>query len=75
MASRGPLDEQLSVFVASDDPGAKAAVQAVGRNIGFDAIDAGPLRNARWLESLVYLNIQLGCVLGMGTEIVFALVH
>ena len=68
-------DERVSLLVASDHPAAKAAVQALGGDIGFDSIDAGPLRNARWLESLGYLNIQLGYVLGMGTEIGFALVH
>jgi len=30
---------------------------------------------SRWLESLGYLNIQLGYALGMGPEIGFALVH
>jgi hypothetical protein len=67
--------QRLSLLMASDDPAAKAAVEALGRDIGFDPVDAGPLRNARWLESLGYLNIQLGYVLGMGPEIGFALVH
>ncbi len=67
--------QRLSLFMASDDPAAKAAVEALGRDLGFDPVDAGPLRNARWLESLGYLNIQLGYVLGMGPEIGFALVH
>jgi predicted dinucleotide-binding enzyme len=67
--------QPLSLLMASDHAPAKAAVAALGRDIGFDPIDAGPLRNARWLESLGYLNIQLGYVLGMGTEIGFALFH
>ena len=44
-------------------------------DIGFDAVDAGPLTNARWLESLGYLQIQLGFTLKMGTDIGFRLVH
>lgn len=32
----------------------------------FDAVNAGPLSNARHLESLGFLNIQLGYVLGNG---------
>jgi predicted dinucleotide-binding enzyme len=67
--------QRLSLLMASDHPAAKAAVEALGQDIGFDPVDAGPLRNARWLESLGYLNIQLGYVLGMGPEIGFALVH
>jgi predicted dinucleotide-binding enzyme len=67
--------QPLSLFVASDHPAATAAVAALGRDIGFDPVDAGPLRNARWLESLGYLNIQLGYALGMGTEIGFTLLH
>jgi predicted dinucleotide-binding enzyme len=67
--------QRLSLLLASDDPAAKAAVEALGRDIGFDPVEAGPLRNARSLESLGDLNIQLGYVLGMGPEIGFALVH
>jgi len=38
-------------------------------------VDAGPLANARLLEPLGYLNIQLGCVLGLRTQIGLALVR
>ena len=38
-------------------------------DIGFDPVDCGPLRNARLLEPLGYFNIQLGYVLGLGTDI------
>jgi len=67
--------EQLSAFVASDDDDAKKTVLEMARAIGFDAVDAGPLRNARLLEPLGYFNIQLGMKLGMGSEIGFELVH
>lgn len=66
---------RLSLFVAGDDDAAKSSVLMIGRDIGFDPVDAGPLMNARWLESLGYLNIQLGYALKMGTEIGFVLVH
>jgi predicted dinucleotide-binding enzyme len=66
---------QLSLLVAGDDAAAKASVSTLGRDLGFDAVDAGPLTNARWLESLGYLNIQLGYMLKMGPEIGFVLVH
>jgi predicted dinucleotide-binding enzyme len=68
-------DKPLTAFVASDDAGAKTVVLDLAREIGFDAVDAGPLRNARLLEPLALLNIQLGYVLGMGTQIGFTLVR
>ncbi len=43
--------------------------------IGFDPVDAGPLANARLLEPLGYLNIQLGYVLGQGTAIGLKLIR
>jgi predicted dinucleotide-binding enzyme len=66
---------RLSLFVAGDAGDAKTTVMTLGRDLGFDAVDAGPLVNARWLESLGYLNIQLGYMLKMGPEIGFVLVH
>lgn len=50
-------------------------VSRLAREIGFDAVDAGPLKNARWLETLGFLNIQLGYGLGMEPHIGFKLVH
>ena len=67
--------EQLSLLVAGDDASAKERVLALGRDLGFDAIDAGPLRNARQLESLGYLNILLGFVQKLGADIGFRLVR
>ena len=67
--------EKLTLFVAGDDGTAKNLVLSAGRDIGFDTVDAGPLKNARWMETLGYFNIQLGYTLKMGTEIGFKLVH
>jgi len=67
--------QPLTAFVAGDDTAAKTAVLGLARDIGFDAVEAGPLKNARLLEPLAYLNIQLGYVLNMGTQIGFKLLH
>ena len=67
--------QQLTAFAAGDDAGAKNTVLQLARDIGFDAVDAGPLRNARLLEPLGFFNIQLGFALNMGTEIGLTLVH
>lgn len=65
----GVLDRQsVTVFAAGDDVAAKQQVMQMARDIGFDAVDAGPLQNARLLEPLGYFNIQLGYALGLGTE-------
>ncbi len=72
----GAVDgQQLTAFAAGDDAGAKGQVIQMARDIGFDAVDAGPLQNARLLEPLGYFNIQLGYALGLGTEIGLKLVH
>lgn len=63
----GKLNGQtLTAFAASDDEAARNKVLELLRLIGFDAVNAGPLQNARHLEALGFLNIQLGYVLGNG---------
>lgn len=67
--------ESLTAFVAGDDHEAKETAIEIAEAIGFDAVDAGPLGNARWLETLGFFNIQLGYVEKMGPDIGFKLVH
>jgi predicted dinucleotide-binding enzyme len=63
----GKLNGQtLTAFAASDDEVARNKVLELLRSIGFDAVNAGPLQNARHLEALGFFNIQLGYVLGNG---------
>jgi len=68
-------DQPLTVFAASDDDEARKTVMDLASAIGFDAVSAGPLQNARWLETLGYLNIQLGYVIGHGTATGFHYIH
>ena len=65
----------LTIFAAGDDKDARDQVLTLSRALGFDAIDAGALQNARSLEALGYFNIQLGYLLQMRTGIGFKLVH
>jgi predicted dinucleotide-binding enzyme len=67
--------QQLTTFVAGDAATAKAQVIQMARDIGFDVVDVGPLHNARLLEPLGYFNIQMGYVLGLGTQIGLKLVR
>jgi predicted dinucleotide-binding enzyme len=57
------------VFVASDSERAKETVKALVESIGFKPVDAGALKNARYLEPLAGLNIYLGYGAGYGTAI------
>lgn len=58
--------KSVQVFVASDDAAAKAQVQALASSLGFEAVDAGALRNSRFLEPVGAMNIQFGFFLGWG---------
>jgi predicted dinucleotide-binding enzyme len=75
MSTGKTKNTQLTVFAAGDNNSAKEKVLNFARDIGFDAVDGGSLKNARWLEALGYFNIQLGYSLGLGTEIGFKLEH
>ena len=50
---------QLDGFVAADDETAKATVLELVESIGLNPVDVGPLKRARQLEGLAFLNITL----------------
>ena len=62
-----PGATKAQVLYAGDDAGAKDAARALIESAGFEAVDAGPLANARHLEPLGMLNIYFGYVAGRGT--------
>lgn len=66
--------EPTVMFAAGDDAGAKAQALALVRELGFEAVDAGPLARARELEHLAMLWIALS-ISGHGREIAFRLVR
>ncbi|MFT3848193.1 MAG: NAD(P)-binding domain-containing protein [Propionivibrio sp.] len=59
----------VPVYFAGDDAVAKATVGALIASMGFAPIDAGPLKNARYLEPVAGLNIYFGYGAGKGTSI------
>lgn len=65
----------LFLPVAGDDEAAKKTVIDLGVQLGFDAVDAGPLANARYIEPAIELLIQLAYGLGMGDGIALTLVR
>lgn len=64
-----------TMFYCGDDDGAKTTVARLISETGFEPIDAGPLKSARYLEPLAMLMIQLGYGQGMGTNIALSLIR
>jgi 8-hydroxy-5-deazaflavin:NADPH oxidoreductase len=60
--------QKLDVFVAADDEEAKGKVTELVSSGGLRPIDAGPLRRARQLEQLMFLQITLQESLGTGYQ-------
>jgi len=67
--------QTVSVFVASDSDRAKQTAVALAQSMGFATIDAGGLKNARYLEPVAGLNIYLGYGAGLGTVIAPTWIH
>ena len=64
-----------AMFVVGDDAAAKAKVMALVGELGFEMVDAGPLRIARLLEPHAMLWIHLALNRGLGRDWAFALVR
>ncbi|MBI2718877.1 MAG: NAD(P)-binding domain-containing protein [Rhizobiales bacterium] len=58
-----------TVFIAGDDETANQAVAELAAKAGFNTLQAGGLKQARYLEPLAGLNIVLGYGKGHGTDI------
>lgn len=67
---RGWVDgDRPTVFYAGDDADAKATAARLIEACGFEAVDAGPQRNARYIEPMGMLFIQLAYGQGLGPTI------
>lgn len=70
--AKGPTlgDGQVATaFYAGDSERAKQTARTLIESIGLKPVDAGGLRNARYLEPLAGLNIYFGYGAGLGTAI------
>jgi predicted dinucleotide-binding enzyme len=67
-------EEQLTGFVAGDDAEAKKVVMSLMSDLGYDPVDSGPLREAKFLEDMGIHIIDLAFGQGMGTSIGYRLV-
>src|SRR5258708_22376196 len=59
------------MFIAGDDADAKNRVAQLSNELGFETIDAGPLRQARLLEPVAMLWISLAFAQGLGRNFAF----
>ena len=67
--------ERADLFICGDDNHAKRVVVELATDIGFDVVDVGPLVNARMLEQLALLWIELAFRQQMGPNIGFKLLR
>lgn len=58
--------------VAGDDADAKKAVLDLGASLGFEAVDFGPLAQARLTEALAMTWIRLAYAIGWGPDFAFS---
>ena len=63
------------MFVAGDDAANKPKVIDLVGQLGFDVVDAGPLRNARLLEAHAMLWIDLALARGRGRDWAFGILR
>jgi predicted dinucleotide-binding enzyme len=64
-----------TMFYCGDDANAKKIAAELARDLGFEPVDAGPLKQARLLEPLALLWISLALKQGLGTGIAFKLLR
>ncbi|HVV51348.1 MAG TPA: NADPH-dependent F420 reductase [Polyangia bacterium] len=66
---------EAAAFYCGDDADAKTRVAGLIRELGLDPVDAGPLENARYLEPLAELIIQLAYRQQLGPRLGLALLR
>lgn len=64
-----------AMFVAGDDAERKPIVLRLMTELGFEAVDAGPLKVSRLLEPYAMLWIHLAYNQGLGRDIAFSLLR
>mgnify|MGYP001224180440 FL=1 len=75
MASPLYGDQAATMFYCGDDGPACAIAAKLAADLGFDAVSAGPLRNARLLEPLALLWIDLARGQGVSRTVAFKLLR
>ena len=66
---------RASTFVCADDRLARTTVLSLARDIGFDAVDAGPLKSACAVDRLLAVWWVLAFDAGLGRNVAFELLR
>jgi predicted dinucleotide-binding enzyme len=74
MAKAADYPVKPMMLVAGDDAGKKPQVMELIGKLGFEPVDAGPLKNARLLEPFAMTWIDQAMKRGRGRDFAFALV-
>jgi predicted dinucleotide-binding enzyme len=75
MANPDYNGQRATMFYCGDELEAKKVAASLAEDLGFEAVDAGPLREARCLEPLALLWIHLALKQGLGVNIAFKLMR
>lgn len=67
--------QKPTMFHCGDDAAAKQVAAQLIEETDFEAVDAGPLENARLIEAYAVLVIRLGHTLGLGTNVAMKLMR
>ena len=73
--SRKFILQRPALFYCGDDAEAKRMVAGLGMDLGFEAVDSGPLSSARYLEPLAAFGIWLATECRLGPHFTFALLR
>src|SRR6516164_8559525 len=75
MAKAADYPVKPLMLVAGDDAGRKRTVMELVGKLGFEPVDAGPLKNARLLEPFAMVWIDQAMKRGRGRDFAFAAVN
>lgn len=67
--------QSATMFICGDDADAKNTVKQLSDDLGFETVDAGPLKTARLLEPLAMLWMHLAFTTNIGQNFGFKLIQ
>jgi len=67
-------NEQLTAFIVGNDLKAKQTVAQLTKDIGFEPLDCGSLKTARYLDAMAMMIMQIAFKQGLGTSIGYKMV-
>ena len=68
-------DLAVTMFICGDDEVSRKVVGSLAEQIGFEVVDTGPLKTARYLEPMAMLWVSLAYNQGFGLDFAFKLIR